>query len=62
MQYRLSYNDIQHKENDMGKSEVIGIRFSKKELDVLRELADEQGRSIANLIRFILRGIIKDRA
>ena len=43
------------------KSVVVGIRLSQETKDKLQELADEEHRSLSNLISKILLDFLKDR-
>ena len=43
------------------KSVVVGIRLSQETKDKLQELADEEHRSLSNLISKILLDYLKDR-
>ncbi len=43
------------------KSVVVGVRLSQEAKDKLQELADEEHRSLSNLISKILLDYLKDR-
>jgi len=43
------------------KSVVVGVRLSKEVKDELQRLADEEHRSLSNLISKILLDYLKDR-
>ena len=43
------------------KSEQIGVRVRREELDALRELAEEEGRTVSGQIRYFVRRALAEK-